>query len=106
MKLNTRMKITFATIIVLPLLLTVIAFFMIGISLINAEKGAELVLTAGPLAAELAGGAGDRAKHYVNQEALIEDLPRKLRKGDCVLVKASRGMRFDAISEAIKELKL
>ncbi len=71
-----------------------------------AEKGAELVLTAGPLAAELALGAGDRAIHYVNQKALTEDLPRQLRKGDRVLVKASRGMHFDAISEAIKELKL
>lgn len=71
-----------------------------------AEKGAELVLTCGPLAAEIARGAGENGKHYVNQEALLAALPSLLRRGDRVLVKASRGMRFDTISEALKEMTL
>ena len=70
-----------------------------------AERGAELILTTGELGAEIARGAGERAIHYVNQESLIAALPALLRQGDKVLVKASRGMRFDAISEAIKELR-
>ncbi len=67
------------------------------------EKGVRL-LCCGPLAEETA-RAGDGI-YYVNQEALIADLPRQLRRGDAVLVKASRGMRFEAIAEAVKQLKL
>ena len=43
---------------------------------------------------------------YVNPKALIDDLPRRLRRGDAVLVKASRGMHLEVVSEAIKALKL
>ncbi len=39
MKLKTRLKITFVSIILLPLLLTVIAFLLIGIYLVNVQKG-------------------------------------------------------------------
>ena len=70
-----------------------------------AERGAELVLTTGELSAETARGAGERSIHYVNRDALIGALPAVLRRGDAVLVKASHGARFDAISEAIKELR-
>ena len=68
------------------------------------EKGVALVLTCGPLSEETAKAAG--GLHYGNREELIADLPRQLRKGDAVLVKASRGMRFEQISEALKTLKL
>ena len=70
-----------------------------------AERGAELVLTTGELSAETARGAGERSIQYVNRDALIGALPAVLRRGDAVLVKASHGARFDAISEAIKELR-
>ena len=70
-----------------------------------AERGAELVLTTGELSAETARGAGERSIHYVNRDELIGALPAVLRRGDAVLVKASHGARFDAISEAIKELR-
>ena len=68
------------------------------------EKGVALTLCCGPLSEETAKAAD--GIHYVNREALIADLPRQLRKGDAVLVKASRGMRFEEISEALKRLEL
>ena len=68
------------------------------------EQGVALVLGCGPLSAETARAA--QGIHYDSCEALIADLPRQLRRGDAVLVKASRGMRFEEISEALKSLKL
>lgn len=68
------------------------------------ENGVALVLCCGPLSAETAKAAN--GIHYVNREALIADLPNQLRRGDAVLVKASRGMRFEQISEALKTLEL
>lgn len=73
-----------------------------------AENGADLVLTAGELGAEIsaaAGEAGCRAAHFADAQALSAALPDYLRPGDAVLVKASRGMRFERVSEAVKNLK-
>ena len=42
MKFRTRLQVTFISIIVLPLLLTIIAFFVIGIYLLNVQKGVGL----------------------------------------------------------------
>ena len=69
------------------------------------EKGAELVLTSGPLSRETCRGAGERGLHFDTREELIAALPGLIQKGDRVLVKASLGSRFDQISEALKELK-
>ena len=68
------------------------------------ERGVALTLCCGPLSEETARAAD--GVYYVNQKALIDDLPRRLRRGDAVLVKASRGMRLEEVSEAIKALKL
>ena len=68
------------------------------------ERGVALLLGFGPLTEETVKAAG--GIHYVNREALIADLSRQLRRGDAVLVKASRGMQLEAVSEAIKNLKL
>ena len=68
------------------------------------ERGVELTLCCGPLSAETARAAD--GVYYVNQEALIADLPQQLRRGDAVLVKASRGMKLEKVSEAVKKLEL
>ena len=39
MKFKTRLQVTFISIIVLPLLLSVLAFMMIGVYLMNVQKG-------------------------------------------------------------------
>jgi UDP-N-acetylmuramoyl-tripeptide--D-alanyl-D-alanine ligase len=73
-----------------------------------ARHGAELVLTAGELGELISRGAesaGCAARHFADTDALIAALPELLRRGDAVLVKASHGMRFERVSEAVKELK-
>ena len=69
-----------------------------------AEKGVELVLSCGQLGAEITRGAGAAGRYFDTAEDLIEALPGLLQQGDAVLVKASRGARFERISEAIKTL--
>ena len=39
-----------------------------------------------------------------DRSELIDRVPRLLRKGDTVLVKASNGMKLGAVSDAIKEI--
>jgi UDP-N-acetylmuramoyl-tripeptide--D-alanyl-D-alanine ligase len=68
------------------------------------EKGVDALYTAGPLAEYYAEGAGDIARHFESRDALIAALPELLRDGDSVLVKASRGMRFEDVAEAVKQL--
>ena len=69
-----------------------------------ARKGIDLVLCQGPLAKELAAGAGERGRWFETKDELIAALPGLIREGDQVLVKASRGMHFEEIAEALKEL--
>ncbi|MDO5444729.1 MAG: UDP-N-acetylmuramoyl-tripeptide--D-alanyl-D-alanine ligase [Eubacteriales bacterium] len=85
-----------------------------------AEKGVDLLLTCGNLAALMADAFNSVEKSSVeekgttlcrfgasafpNVEAMTEALPRLLRKDDCVLVKASRGVHLERVSEAIKLL--
>ena len=40
---------------------------------------------------------------YSSLEELIKDLPKVIKKGDAVLVKASRGMRFEKIIQELKK---
>ena len=65
------------------------------------EKGVDLVLCVGELAKELAKGAD--GLWYESIEALCKDLPKLLRGGDTVLVKASHSMQFEKITEFLKE---
>jgi UDP-N-acetylmuramoyl-tripeptide--D-alanyl-D-alanine ligase len=65
------------------------------------EKGVDLVLCVGELAKELAKGAD--GLWYESIETLCKDLPKLLRGGDTVLVKASHSMQFEKITEFLKE---
>ena len=69
-----------------------------------AEKGVDLLLCAGPLSREFAAGAGDCVRWFSDREELLRALPELIRKGDRVLVKASRGMHFERVAEALKQL--
>ncbi len=71
-----------------------------------AEQGVQLLLAAGDVSRFTARGAreaGACVRYYENKEKLIADLPNCLQEGDAILVKASHGMAFETISEAIKE---
>ena len=43
--------------------------------------------------------------HFESNEQLIAALPKLIKKGDTVLVKASHSMKLEEISEALKLLK-
>ena len=66
------------------------------------EIGIDRVISAGPLAKELAKGAGDI--WFGSIEALENELPSLLKDGDTVLVKASHSMHFEKIVEFLKTL--
>ena len=68
--------------------------------------GIDLVLTAGPLAEEIAGGAAQPEHSFAGREELISALPQLLKQGDTVLVKASRSMRFEEITAALENIRL
>ena len=68
------------------------------------EKGAELLLSCGPLSEHTARGFGSGARHFASSAELIEQLPAILRPGDSILVQASRGMHLETVSDAIKAL--
>ena len=69
-----------------------------------AQKGIDLLLCSGPLSIEYASGAGDLARWFPDKESLISALPDCIQSGDRVLVKASRGMHFEGVAEALKKL--
>ena len=47
---------------------------------------------------------GDRVLCENDRDELICDLGTVIKQGDVVLIKASRGMRFERITEALKKL--
>ncbi len=68
------------------------------------QKGVDLVLTAGELSRETALGAGERGHYFESREALADALSLFVKRGDCVLVKASKGSHFETVSKALQEL--
>lgn len=68
------------------------------------EKGVRRLLCCGNYADDYCDGAGEIARKFADRGALIAALREEIREGDCVLVKASRGARFEEISEALKVL--
>ena len=73
-----------------------------------AQQGLELILTCGALSAHTAEGAKregtDKCLHFASKTALLEQLPRLLRGGDVVLVKASHSQHFEELVDAIRVL--
>ena len=69
-----------------------------------AKAGADLVVACGPLSKQIAEGAlaaGGKAVYYEDREALLAELDKVVRPGDCVLVKASHSMAFEAIVDKL-----
>ncbi len=64
--------------------------------------GIDLVLAVGEESAQLARGA--EGLHFADKAELISALPEIIRPGDAVLVKASRGMHFEDITEELKKM--
>ena len=69
------------------------------------DLGIELILTQGAEAAHIAEAAGDRARHFAEKSELEAALPALLRAGDTVLVKASRGGKFETVVAAAEALR-
>jgi UDP-N-acetylmuramoyl-tripeptide--D-alanyl-D-alanine ligase len=66
-----------------------------------AASGVDVLVTVGPLAAVMAAAFGGEA-HVVADAAAAATLVRDMvRAGDLVLVKASRGVRLEAVTEAL-----
>ncbi len=65
-----------------------------------ARKVGALLFTSGELARSMGG------EHYESESELLTALEAVLKEGDTVLVKASRSMEFEKISEGIKRMKI
>lgn len=71
-----------------------------------AERGVSLMLCVGELSKNTCRAAEDiSALHFQSNAELIQELPKLIKKGDAVLVKASHSMKLEEISEALKLLK-
>ncbi|MCL2629050.1 MAG: UDP-N-acetylmuramoyl-tripeptide--D-alanyl-D-alanine ligase [Oscillospiraceae bacterium] len=70
-----------------------------------AENGVDVLLCHGNEATHIYEGyklaEKGEAEHYCDIEDLMGDIPNKIKKGDAVLVKASRGMRFERLLPVI-----
>lgn len=69
-----------------------------------AENGVEQLLCCGKLSRYTAEGAEDKALWFESREALAAVLPEYIKPGDTVLVKGSRGMHMEDISELLKKI--
>ena len=71
-----------------------------------AGECADLVISCGNMSKNTADAAAAKTKavHFAEKQELINALPELIERGDRVLVKASRGMRFEDISEALMQL--
>lgn len=71
-----------------------------------AAERCALVVACGGEAKALAEGAGEGALWYADTDGLIAALPSLLQRGDAVLVKASRAMGFEKVTQALEKLVL
>jgi UDP-N-acetylmuramoyl-tripeptide--D-alanyl-D-alanine ligase len=66
------------------------------------ERGVELLVGVGPLAAEIAGAFDGESVCLPDAEAAAERVPGLLRAGDTVLLKGSRGVGLERVSRALE----
>ena len=64
--------------------------------------GVDLLVTVGPLAAEMAGAFGGEAHCVPDAQAASELLGGMLREGDTVLVKGSRGVGLERVAQMLE----
>lgn len=72
------------------------------------EQQVDLLLCAGEEAQHIASGASEYdipIHYYPMQDQLIDALPQHIQAGDTILVKASRGMKFENIVKALEKLQ-
>lgn len=69
------------------------------------EKGIDMVLACGDYCEDIAEGFGNKnIIIYQDITELMSDLRNKIKQGDCILVKASRSMKFERITEELKAM--
>jgi UDP-N-acetylmuramoyl-tripeptide--D-alanyl-D-alanine ligase len=76
---------------------------------IAAQSGIDAVICCGERARDIYEGAAEQGSgqeiiYFDNKEKLIGELRNLIRSGDTVLVKASRGMRFEEIVKALTSI--
>jgi UDP-N-acetylmuramyl pentapeptide synthase len=70
------------------------------------DAGVDVLVTVGELAGHAAAGYGGESVHAVPDAAAAAELvPKLLEPGDTVLVKASRGVGLEAVTEALIEAR-
>ena len=75
-----------------------------------AQCGIDVLLCQGDLSRDIYDGyitaGGTNASYYADKTELIDDIPKQIKKGDAILVKASRGMQFEQLLPVISDLKV
>jgi len=77
-----------------------------GVGEYAARAGVDLVVGCGPLSRAVANGArdaGGEVLYFEDKDRLLASLWNVVRPGDCVLVKASHSMAFEAVVERLTE---
>ncbi|MBE5869195.1 MAG: UDP-N-acetylmuramoyl-tripeptide--D-alanyl-D-alanine ligase [Lachnospiraceae bacterium] len=78
-----------------------------GVGRYAAEKGVDVILCTGENSRHMYAGAlkcagsGQQVQWFATRAELLEQLPGLLQEGDGILVKASHGMGFDKVVEAL-----
>ncbi len=67
------------------------------------RAGVDLLVTVGPLAAEMAAAFGGESRALKDAAAAAAVVPELLRSGDTVLLKASRGVGLERVAAALRE---
>ena len=84
MKLKTRLRVTFAAMIGLPLLLTVLAFVAIGFYLVNMDKGLgfrEMDYSMMSESIEEFIYSNDQVYDYLKEQAAVDGLVKLVNSG-------------------------